>query len=119
MFALVLSCGLYAAQATDLTGKWNGSFIISLDGQQQDDVAFMTFTQKGNVLTGTVGPREDRQWPIANGKVDGAKVTFEVQSDGPLVKFTLTLADGHLKGDAAGEMDGRKMTAVVDVTRTK
>lgn len=120
LFALVLASSLHAAQATDLTGKWNGSFVITMDGQgPQDDSIYMTLTQKGNVLTGTAGPSAERQWTIVSGKIEGGKVTFEVQSEGPLVKFTLALADGRLKGSALAEMDGRKMSAVVDAARSK
>lgn len=122
VFALLLAIPtLHAAQAPaqDLTGKWNGTFIMSVNGQQNDDVAEMTLTQKGAVLTGTVGPNADQQWTIIDGKVDGTKVTFDVNAGGPLVKFTLTLVDGRLKGDAAASMDGQSMTAKVDVGRTK
>ncbi len=119
ILALALSPILHAASAQGLTGKWDGTFIISMNGQQMDDVVFMTVTQKDNALTGTVGPTLDRQWAMVGGKVDGAKVTFEAQSDGPLVKFTLTLADGRLKGDAVAEQDGQKMEAKVDLGRSK
>ncbi len=120
VFALLLAIPtLHAAPVQDLTGKWNGTFIMTVDGQQNDDVAEMTLTQKGAVLTGTVGPNADQQWAIANGKVDGTKVTFDVDANGPVIKFTLTLVDGRLKGDAAASMDGRSMTAKVDVGRTK
>ena len=119
VLALALSPILHAAGAQGLTGKWDGSFIITMNGQQMDDVVFMTVTQKDAVLTGTVGPTLDRQWAIIDGKVDGAKVTFQTQSDGPLVKFTLTLADGRLKGDAVAEQDGQQMTAKVDLGRSK
>lgn len=119
VIALALAPILQAAVVQDLTGKWDGTFIATVNGQQEDDVAFMTLTQKGTVLTGTVGPTLERQWEIVGGKVDGTKVTFETQSDGPLVKFTLTLVDGRLKGDALAEADGVKMTAKVDVGRSK
>ena len=117
--ALALSPILQAAVVQDLTGKWDGTFIATVNGQQEEDVVFMTLTQKGAVLTGTVGPSLDRQWAIIGGKVEGTKVTFDTQSDGPFVKFTLTLVDGRLKGDAVAEMDGQKMTAKVDVGRSK
>jgi hypothetical protein len=119
VLALALSPILQAAGAQGLTGKWDGTFIITMNGQQMDDVVFMALTQKDNVLTGTVGPTLDRQWALIGGKVDGTKVTFEAQSDGPLVKFTLTLADGRLKGDAMAEQDGQQMSAKVDVGRSK
>jgi len=120
VFALLLAIPtLHAAPAQDLTGKWNGTFIMTFNGEQRDDVAEMTLTQKGAVLTGTVGPNAHQQWTIENGKVDGTKVTFDVMADGPVIKFTLTLADGRLKGDAAASMDGQSMTAKVDVGRSK
>src|SRR5262245_56677021 len=74
--------------ADDFTGKWSGSFVItSPDGEKKDAMAFMDLKQKGAELTGTAGESPDKQWAIQNGKVDGNKVTFEVQTDGPLVKL--------------------------------
>src|SRR5262245_13516128 len=107
--ALLLAATLLAAEG--LTGKWSGSFIINMDGQTENDVAYMVLTQKGTELTGTVGPNADKQWEILKGKVEGDKITFEVQADGPLVKFELTLADGHLKGEAKAEFEGKSMKA--------
>jgi len=46
-------------------------------------------------------------------------VVTNTQSDGPRVKFTLTLVEGRLKGDATAEQDGQKMSAKVDVGRSK
>src|SRR5262249_39945764 len=102
----------------ELTGKWSGSFIItSSDGETKDSQAFMDLKQKGTDLTGTAGPDSDKQWPIQKGKVEGNKVTFEVQSDGPLIRFDLTLVDGRLKGEAKCEHEGRSMKAAVDLQR--
>ena len=128
--AVLLACVLFlspvltAAQApapakpADLTGSWYGTFIISVNGEVADeDEAYITLTQKGTDLTGTAGPNESQQWPLQNGKVDGAKVTFDVVADGPTLKFVLTLVDGRLKGDASASMDGQSMTAKVDVGR--
>lgn len=111
----------HAAQAKplDLTGKWNGTFIVTVNGEQDDDLAFLSFTQKGADLTGTAGPSLEEQWPIVNGKVDGTKVTFGAQTGGPLIKFALTLVDGRLKGEATAEDGGMVMTAKVDVGRSK
>lgn len=108
-----------AMAAEDLSGKWNGSFIITMDGETRDDVAYLVLKQNGAELTGTAGPNEQQQWAILKGKVEGNKVTFEVQTDEPLLKFELTLVDGHLKGEAKAEHEGKTMKAAVDVTRTK
>ena len=52
-------------------------------------------------MTGTAGPREDRQFALSQGKVDGDKVKFQVDADGAVIKFALVFANGHLKGDAS------------------
>ena len=120
-FACVIGLALLLASAVlaadDLTGKWAGSFNITADGQTKDSTAYMVLKQNGTELTGTAGPDANEQWQILKGKVEGNKVTFELQSDGPLVKFELTLADGHLKGEAKAEQEGRSMKAAVDVQR--
>jgi hypothetical protein len=107
-----------ALAAPDLTGKWSGSFLITgPDGQTKDDMAFMDLKQNGAELTGTAGPSPEQQWAIQKGKVEGNKITFEVQTDEPLLKFELTLIDGHLKGEAKGEHEGRTMKATLDLQR--
>jgi len=115
--ALLLATVLLAAE--DLTGKWSGSFNMTLDGQTREDVVYMVLKQNGAELTGTAGPNLNQQWPILKGKIEGDKVTFEVQTDEPLIKFDLTLAEGHLKGNAKAEHQGRSMQAVVDAQRQK
>jgi len=105
--------------AEDFTGKWSGSFnAIRPDGSADNDTIVMDVKQKGTDLTGTAGPSTEKQWPL-KGTVTGNKLTFEVQSDGPLVKFALNFADGHLKGDANAEQEGMKLSAKVDMQRTK
>ena len=81
------------AQTTSLTGKWTGTLTRTApDGRTQSIDFMFDLTQKGKVLTGTVGPNADRQWAIEKGAVDGDKVTFRVQQpDGPLRTFTLKL----------------------------
>lgn len=113
---LVLVTALFAA-TDNVTGKWTGSFVMTRDGETKDSTAYMDLKQNGTELTGTAGPSVDQQWPIQNGKVEGNKLTFAVQSDGPVVKFELTLADGHLKGEAKAEQEGRSMKAVLDLQR--
>ena len=116
--ALLLAPSLMAAE--DLTGKWSGSFVITFsDGETKDSTAFMDLKQKGAELTGTAGENPNSQWTIQKGKVEGNKVTFQVQTDGPLVKLELELVEGHLKGEATAEHEGRSMKAAVDLQRQK
>ena len=79
----------------------------------------MDLKQKESEITGTAGENPDRQWAIQKGKVEGNKVTFEVQTEGPLIKFELTLVGGHLKGEAKAEHEGKSMKAAVDLQRQK
>jgi hypothetical protein len=97
-----------AQSATSFTGKWEGTFKMQRPDGTEGDPSGVVFnlTQKGKVLTGTAGPA-DKQWKVEKGAVNAGKATFEVQQpDGPLFKFTLTIAKGHLQGDMAGERDG-------------
>ena len=106
--------------AEDFTGKWSGSFLATgPDGGTRDDTIFMDLKQKSTELTGTAGPSAEQQWPILKGSVDGNTLAFEVQSNRPLIKFSLTFADGHLKGDAVAEFEGQKLSAKVDAQRVK
>jgi hypothetical protein len=102
----------------NFTGKWSGSFLITRpDGETKDSRVFMDLKQNGTELTGTAGPGPEEQWPIVKGKVEGNKLIFEVQSDKPLIKFELTLVDGHLKGEAKAEHEGNSLKAAVDMER--
>lgn len=116
-FALVLAFATVLFAAEDLSGQWSGSFNTTLDGQSKQDTIHMVLKQNGTELTGTAGPSADQQWPISNGKIDGGSVTFDVQTPEPLIKFDLKLVEGHLKGGAKAEHEGRSMTAVVDAQR--
>jgi hypothetical protein len=118
--ALVTMAPAYA-QTTSLTGKWTGTFTRTApDGQTQSIPFIFNLTQKGKVLTGTVGPNAERQWPIEKGAVNGPKVTFQVQQpNGPLRKFTLALVKERLQGEMLAELNGESFTAKVDAGREK
>ena len=125
---LLLAPTLFAAE--DLTGKWTGSFVMSMNGQTETEGAYMELKHVGKELTGTAGPSADRQWPIQKGTIvvsgaapkESTKASFDVQEgggSGPLLHFELELIDGHLKGNAKAEQNGMSMTAVIDLTRVK
>ena len=119
-FALVMFT-LAPAQTADLTGKWTGTFSPQLpDGTTREQTIEMNLTQKAKVVSGTAGPNADRQWPVSNGIVDGAKVTFDVTMDnGNVLKFTLTNAKDRLTGDADASVNGQTRKAKIDVTKAK
>jgi hypothetical protein len=110
-----------AQTAANVTGKWTGKLTRTApDGRSQSLDVMFDLTQKGKVITGTVGPNAERQWKIEKGAVNGSKVTFQVQQpDGPLRTFTLTLVKGRLQGDMVAESNGQSFTAKVDAERAK
>ena len=89
LFSLVLAAALFlepaprahataaatgGAAAVDLTGHWEAP--VSGDGRTF--MFLFDFAQKGSVLTGTVEiSTRDQSFPIADGRVDGSKVTFK------------------------------------------
>lgn len=87
--------------------------------QAHESTIVLNLKQDGANITGTAGPDEEHQWPISNGKVQGDKVSLEVQSEGPLLKFDLVLTADHLKGDAKVSANGQEMSAKVDAQRAK
>jgi hypothetical protein len=121
--ALALVPVVTSAQATDLTGNWNAKFTATRpDGTTQSITFTFHFTQKGKVLSGTIGPEPARQWKVEKGVVDGAKVTFEVQQPdgGPLRSFTLTHAKAHLTGIMKlTAANGQTLDVAVDAERAK
>ena len=119
--ALVLVPAATAAQATNVTGTWNAKFTRTAPTGETQSITFtFHFTQKGKVLSGTIGPEPARQWKVEKGVVDGAKVTFQVQQpDGPLRSFTLTHAKGRLQGTQKLEFNGQTADVTVDAERAK
>ena len=121
LVALALVPAATAAQASDLTGNWNATFTMTRSNGTTQSITFtFHFTQKGKVLTGTIGPEPARQWKVEKGMVDGAKVTFQVQQpEGPLRSFTLTHAKDRLEGTMKLEYQGQTAEAAVVAERAK
>ena len=103
-----------ALRAADLTGKWTGA---AKGIEDEGHSAVLHLKQSGTEISGTAGPSEDQQWPITKGKVDGDKITFQLPTDGPVVKFELNLVDDHMKGKATFDLDGNPQTVTLDLTK--
>src|SRR5438105_13681043 len=109
-----------SASAADATGKWTGSFNVTRsDGDTKESSAVIVLKQNGSELTGSAGPNEDEQHPIQKGKIEGGKITLEVEDNGTVIKFELMLVGDHIKGDASASRDGQSMKAKLDVMRAK
>lgn len=117
---MILATAAMLVADVNIDGKWSGSFVMTADGgESHDSTVFMVLKQEGSNITGTLGPSEEQQWTIQKGKLDGNKISLEVQSDGPLVIFDLVLSGDHIKGDAHASSDGHSLTAKLDATRAK
>ena len=127
--ALLLLCLLLvpaatAAQAVDITGKWDAkSTLTAQDGSGRTQTIPFTFefTQKDKTLTGTISPDAARVWKIEKGVVDGPKISFQVQQPdgGPLRTLTLTYAKGRLTGTMKIERDGQTAETSIEADRAK
>jgi hypothetical protein len=70
-------------------------------------------------VTGTAGPSAEKQWAVRKGKLEGAKLTFEVTNeDGSILVFNLAFDGEEIQGDCSGTNDeGEKMSAKLHLKR--
>jgi hypothetical protein len=120
----VLAVAAFGAPAgTGVSGKWTGTFNISAPshgGPEAPVAALLVLEQDGENVTGTAGAAEAPQHAISKGKVDGNKVTLEVQQGPMTVKFDLVLAGDRMTGEVnMSGAQGPSGKALVDVTRAK
>ncbi|HEY2017828.1 MAG TPA: hypothetical protein VGH38_30190 [Bryobacteraceae bacterium] len=116
---LVLCALTLSAADIDVTGKWTGSFEVSGPDGQKSSTALLVLTQKGTEITGTAGPNEDQQSSIQKGKLEGDKLTLEVEDNGTLIRFALMVAGDRITGDARPADSADARSAKLDVKRTK
>ena len=111
---LFLFVSALAFGAAQLTGKWSGSFdLTNSEGETKADSAYMNLTEHDGTVTGTAGPNSEEQQPIRKGKIDGQKLTFEVEHDGgAILVFDLTFDGESIQGTCSGTGgNGEKMSA--------
>jgi hypothetical protein len=109
------------AFGADVTGTWSGPMQMSRGGETKDDSAHFVLTQKGNEITGTVGPTAEKQMPITKGTIEGSDINLEAASPDGAMKITIKLkaeADkltGDLKAEGSG---GEPFTGKLTVTKS-
>jgi hypothetical protein len=115
LFLMIASLAL----AGELTGKWSGTFVNTSTpgGSGQTTGTYMDLKLSGQTVTGTAGPDETRQMEISNGKLAGKKLTFDVVQPEGTLKFDLTFDGESLQGAASAEIDGKRMSAKLDLKR--
>jgi hypothetical protein len=79
LYALALSFFLVAGFAfgADIDGKWAGQYSSGMGDPMQMD---FTFKADGTSLTGTAPGGPGATIPLKDGKIDGNKVSFTVES---------------------------------------
>jgi len=105
--ALILS-------AADATGTWKGTLAPE---NRDPGPALVILKQTGDTITGTAGPDESERNEIANGKVTGNTVTFEVSRGEGTMKFVLMLDGDTLAGRVTREREGQQQTAKLNLKR--
>ncbi len=118
LVCLVLIAFALGATDSGLTGTWAGSAVLTgPDGQPRNSGAVMILKQEGTALTGTAGPSDERQVPIEKGRIEGAKVTFDVSADESTFHFTMVLDKDQLKGEASGSQAGNPVKVTIELAR--
>jgi hypothetical protein len=119
-FLVLAALAGVALADVDVTGKWSGSFnATNPNGETKESTALLVLKQSGTDITGTVGPSEEEQFAIQKGKIDGDKLTLEVDHDGHTMTFNLVLVADRITGEAQMSRDGQTMKAKIDVSRAK
>ena len=113
---LVLLTNALILSAADVTGTWKGTFTPE---NHDPGPALIILKQTGETITGTAGPDESERGEIANGKVTGEKMTFDLPRDQGTMKFVLVIDGDTLTGEATREHDGQVETAKLSLKREK
>ena len=102
--AAVLLLSVSVAFGADIDGKWTGKYDSGMGEAMNMEY---TFKAEGNTLTGTsIGGAEGATTPIANGKIDGNKISFSV---------TVDVMGQEMKFDYTGELSGDKLNLKFDM----
>lgn len=116
--AAVVTLLVACATASDLTGKWSGTFKV--DGGDHTVPQLFILKQQGKTLSGSGGPNASEQYPIENGRIDGDEARFELTTGE--WKFTYDLkqtAPGALDGTLKLQSVNDSRNAKVSLTRSK
>lgn len=103
------------AVATDLSGKWSGTFRAA--GADHDVPQLFILKQDGSKLSGSGGPDASEQYPIENPQIDDDKVTFEITTGEWKFRYHLKMSGPHLTGDLELTSADSRRTAKVALNK--
>lgn len=102
--------------AEDLNGRRTGT----ASGPDGSETVLLVLKTAGSGATGSVGPNEDRQFPIESGHFDGGKFTCNVKGpNGAAFHLQLTLDGDTWKGSGTRSLDGALPTSTPDLKRAR
>jgi hypothetical protein len=101
--------------AADLNGNWRGT-ATTPEGSEN---LLLILRVNGSYVGGSMGPNEDRRFPIEQGKLDGKKLTFQLTGpDEAIFKFELTWEGDSLKGPCSRTLEGHTTSGTIELKRT-
>lgn len=109
----------------DVSGKWSGSIEVAdpSTGDKINTPVKVVFDQRDSTVSGKIGRTEDDQTEdIHNGKLDGNKLTFDVQPPEATsaMKFQLVLvAADRIEGEMKGAVDVGNVSGKVTLQKDK
>jgi hypothetical protein len=106
--------------AADVSGRWAGVIEISTGGTTMTQAVRAEFHARAHAISGLIGRKgEDQADPIRNGRVDGKRVLFEVNSaeTASAFHFDLTMDGDRLEGSMKGAMDTEPVSGKVHLNR--
>ena len=107
--ALILALSPMAA-AADITGMWDVTISNTApDGTIMKDTGKASLQQAGDMVTGTVGPDEQRQSAITEGSIKENKIVIKISPvPSRTMTFELTINGDKLTGTVSRTGDDRK-----------
>lgn len=100
--------------AADLSGKWTGTATTP----ERSENVLLILRVNGSYVAGSLGPNEDRRFPIEQGKLDGHKLTFQLTGPKEAVfHFELTWEGDSLKGPCSRSIEGHTETGTLELKR--
>ena len=118
--SLVTALAYPVLLAASVTGMWSGTLEMRrADGSSRRAPALVILKQDGEVVTGSAGASESSQTPIRNGKLEGDRLTFDVESGNQqYTRFDLTVSEHAIEGNIEGKApDGGTVTGRLMVKR--
>jgi hypothetical protein len=116
MVALALSL-VFGVQNASVSGKWQGSFRV--DGGDHDVPQLFQIKQEGNNLAGSGGPDATERYPIANGQVNGDRVTFDLTTGDWKFSYDLKAAEKEMNGKLTLKSATDSRTAQVSIKKSE